>query len=1193
VSSAASNSTQPPPSPFRAPASRREIRDQLEDMLIKDLLGPAGGEYEEIEEDRHVGDRYLVGMLAPKRQTLPPEQNDELALGIKGSSQDGQADVGAPGSAIPSLCPSSIGMTFSVDASAPGIRVTAKWGFYERVKSETAINPKTGGPAMVWKRRPISGTSKSIALTEGPIQPWIVDNEFPDVVVHGRMRRVGDCYLITLFLVNNQEEPERLRDSSWLFQPELSVDAPDGGTWFTRRATPRDGRFDPLTELEDRAMDMVYRDRVEFGVGHGVSVRAEGVTHAHPPRAMRVTTEVMPAYEVAKQTPPGPDEIPALRELELDMKALSELSAAQLRPKLEPLANAYAEWILQQRARVDDPAVGLDTHRQAAEEALAACDTARQRIVDGIALLESSPDAAKAFAFANRAMWLQRTRSIYAQERRRGQTVTPEQCDQPANRRWFPFQLAFVLLNLPSLADLHHPDRTDPVAATGDLLWFPTGGGKTEAYLGLAAFAMAIRRLRPLVGGHVGTDGVAVLMRYTLRLLTIQQFQRASALICACEFLRREAIAAGDASWGQTPFRIGLWVGYRTTPNTTAQSAEALRSDHGHWQGGSFGSPAQLKHCPWCGCEIRRGQGDIRVDPYPGGAARTLMFCSDPLGRCPFSAAKSPSEGIPAVVVDEEIYRRLPTLLIATVDKFAQMPWKGEVQTLFGRVSGLCPRHGFRSPDLEDSDRHPAAGGHPGTKTIEHPPLRPPDLIIQDELRLISGPLGSLMGLYETAVDELASWEFEGKRIRPKLIASTATIRRSHEQVRSLFQRKVAVFPPHGLDASDNFFARERPPSDEFPGRRYIGICAFGKRLKAALIRTYVALLAASQRLYDTPGSGYGVHADPWMTLVGYFNSLRELGGMRRLVDDDVASRLEDTDQRGLARRRKPFVEELTSRKASTEIPDTLDRLEVSFDPVEDARRLQARRAGQVVGPGPIDVMLATNMVSVGVDVKRLGLMVVSGQPKSTAEYIQATSRVGRSHAGLVVTVLNWARPRDLSHYERFEHFHATFYKHVEALSVTPFASRAIDRGVAALLVAMVRLGQTKYNTNLAAGQIDPSDPLFAQAIAKIRDRAAQVTGSEELGREVEESLKGLVNHWQARAADRSSGSRLGYQSERDDVTRGLLEKAGMGSRSPFTCLNSLRDVEPSVGLIMDDRELDVSVPEVPEGDDLDAEVQL
>jgi hypothetical protein len=449
------------------------------------------------------------------------------------------------------------------------------------------------------------------------------------------------------------------------------------------------------------------------------------------------------------------------------------------------------------------------------------------------------------------------------------------------------------------------------------------------------------------------------------------------------------------------------------------------------------------------------------------------------------------------------------------------------------------------------------------------------------------------MGLYETAVDELASWEFEGKRIRPKLIVSTATIRRSHEQVRSLFQRKVAVFPPHGLDASDNFFARERPPSDEFPGRRYIGICAFGKRLKAALIRTYVALLAASQRLYDTPGSGYGVHADPWMTLVGYFNSLRELGGMRRLVDDDVASRLEDTDQRGLARRRKPFVEELTSRKASTEIPDTLDRLEVSFDPVEDARRLQARRAGQVVGPGPIDVMLATNMVSVGVDVKRLGLMVVSGQPKSTAEYIQATSRVGRSHAGLVVTVLNWARPRDLSHYERFEHFHATFYKHVEALSVTPFASRAIDRGVAALLVAMVRLGQTKYNTNLAAGQIDPNDPLFAQAIAKIRDRAAQVTGSEELGREVEESLKGLVNHWQARAADRSSGSRLGYQSERDDVTRGLLEKAGMGSRSPFTCLNSLRDVEPSVGLIMDDRELDVSVPEVPEGDDLDAEVQL
>jgi hypothetical protein len=218
------------------------------------------------------------------------------------------------------------------------------------------------------------------------------------------------------------------------------------------------------------------------------------------------------------------------------------------------------------------------------------------------------------------------------------------------------------------------------------------------------------------------------------------------------------------------------------------------------------------------------------------------------------------------VVVDEEIYRLLPALLIATVDKFAQLPWKGATQMLFGQVDKKCSRHGFRSPDLDDKDAHPASGKWPRARSSEHGLLRPPDLIIQDELHLISGPLGTLVGLYETVVDHLSTWEVDGQKVRPKVIAATATIRRAGQQMHALFLRQVNIFPPQGLDVEDNFFARQRQSSETTPGRRYIGICANGRRIKAALIRVYVAHLSAAQVLYNK----YGAAADPWMTLVGY-----------------------------------------------------------------------------------------------------------------------------------------------------------------------------------------------------------------------------------------------------------------------------------------------------------------------------------
>ena len=353
----------------------------------------------------------------------------------------------------------------------------------------------------------------------------------------------------------------------------------------------------------------------------------------------------------------------------------------------------------------------------------------------------------------------------------------------------------------------------------------------------------------------------------------------------------------------------------------------------------------------------------------------------------------------------------------------------------------------------------------------------------------------------------------------------------------------------------DNFFSRQRPPSESMPGRRYLGICANGRRIKAALIRVYVAHLSAAQVLYNK----YGVAADPWMTLVGYFNSMSELGGMRRLVDDDVSSRLWKMEDRGLAKRSKPLVEELTSRKSSTVIPEVLGKLELGF--------------GTPDGGRPIDVLLATNMISVGVDVKRLGLMVVTGQPKTTAEYIQATSRVGRASPGLVCVVFNWAWPRDLSHYEQFEHYHATFYQQVEALSVTPFAPRALDRGLAALLTSYVRLTGTEFSRNDTAGDVMKADaiPYFAEAFNDIARRAEEVTYGSEAAARVRPALEKLQAYWLRKA---SRLPNLGYKTRNDGKTLGLLRDPERGRWEPFTCLNSLRDVEPTVNLILDERGL-------------------
>lgn len=1176
---------------------RTYVRELLQLAVVDDLLGPAGGPHERIV-DMSVRDRYLVGRLAPREAARGgieglegPLAEDEVVEPtdpiVPGRYEPGAEFGTATGRVEPesdasdeidaasnqSLVPSSFGMTFCVDGDVERIEIEARWGRYERVPNdEHEIVRKDGSKAKVWQRIPCGG-KLVVPLAEGTIPHQAPDPDHPAVRIQGsvRARNAKGDRLVTLFLVNAQEEPDTNRDTAWLFQPELIVraePATTGRAIFRRRPVLDADGMDP----ERESLEMIYRKRVEFAVGHGVAVHAE-TAEDDPTRAIEVRTTVVPRYEVPVTETPGldPADRPAMRRMVasglLDMQRLAELPVAELVEALNTLTRDYGTWIAEQRSRIGRDVVGYD--RQAAQ-ALDRCEEIRARLQQGIDTLKNDEKALTAFRFANRAMALQRVRSIYALRRRRGEEPDLGELEKRERPSWRPFQLAFLLLSIPSLADPMHADRVQPMEAHADLLWFPTGGGKTEAYLGVAAFTMAIRRLQGKLGGYDGSRGLAVIMRYTLRLLTLQQFQRATALICAMEMLRREALADGDTSLGHEPFTIGLWVGNRVTPGTTEDSHRAIEDirNPGRHQAGAT-SPVQLTSCPWCGSDIAPGR-DVDVDKDRG---RTLVFCGDKKGRCEFSrgkSSKSPHPGIPVLTVDEEIYHRPPTMMIATVDKFALMAWRGEVRTLFGRVSQECERHGLLWPGCACHTGHRASKGLPAATVRSVSPIRPPDLIIQDEFHLISGPLGTMVGLYESAVDELCGWTLDGKTIKPKIVASTATVRKAKEQVNNVFMRRVSVFPPHGLDVEDDYFSVQRP-IDRQPGRRYLGVCSPGSSRPAVLIRVYTAFLTAAQALFER----FGEVADPYMTMVGYFNSLRELGGMRRLAEDDVQTRsyrvrMSMVERPALAQRSVSNIRELTSRVSSQDIPKYLDDLEVKFKATFDPNTGKFVTRWNHSDTRAIDVVLATNMMSVGVDVNRLGLMVVNGQPKGTAEYIQATSRVGRSYPGLVCTVLTWARPRDLSHYETFEHYHATFYKHVEAQSVTPFSPRAMDRGLSGALLSLMRLEYADFSPNEGAAALDrPDKPEILEAIEVLKRRAWNVSENRDIAELAERELKKRADEWAKEA--NVPGRTLAYEKrgERAATTVGLIKSPGIHAWDDWTVPMSMREVEPGVRLIM------------------------
>lgn len=962
-------------------------RKSLVDQLRRDLLGPST-EDEILTQDPPIT-TYPIGVLFPRAadDAAADEQAADLAEedGIDDAPvtkfRDGEDTGYELGVSLANdRRPSSMGLTFAVDPSvSPTVVVRAEAAMYDPidvqgrvVSAKRAQARSTNDQAEHWRRRCLSLPLATIDVTTPGMQK-------PEPLADGVLLRAlvrkpsepSGTVTVTVTLVNDTRVSDReLQDAFSLFQPRLTVTAPAGEKAFVERPAPLGA-----VDAEQDTGRLLHRHAPTFAVGHGCAAHWEwnpppvGASNTARADVSMVRTELVPTHEVLLT-----DSNPEINSDALVMQDLATLPDARVLSALEELATGYARWIDAKRSEGEQ--LAGTSFEKAAREQLQACETALGRIRRGIRILRNNPDAMHAFKLANEAMAQQRSRSAWVKDGRKG-------APDPASGRWRPFQISFMLLCLEGIVDPDHQDRE-----LADLLWFPTGGGKTEAYLGLIAFTTFLRRIRRQEQGA----GVTVLMRYTLRLLTLQQFERAATLICAMERMR----LADEDLLGSEQISIGMWVGQSATPNKLTVAEDSL-ADLRKGKTLQEKNPVQLHACPWCGTRLDAHQYEVDLH-----AKRMHVRCPNP--TCDFTG------GLPVHLVDEAVYDAHPTLVIATVDKFASMPWREQTAALFNR---------------DRADDTP-----------------PPELIVQDELHLISGPLGTLTGLYETAVDALAN--------RPKVIASTATIRRATEQGRALFDREVRQFPPAGLDARDSWFAVETPPEKK-ASRQYVGLLTPSMSQSTLLIRTYAALLHQALRV-DTPKV-----RDAYWTLVGYFNSLRLLAAAELQVHDDVEAYLEYLAERdGVPKREIKELTELTSRANSSEIPSRLKQIERGL-PHEET----------------VDVLLATNMISVGVDVDRLGLMAVMGQPQTTAEYIQATSRVGRSHPGLVAVMLNSTRSRDRSHYENFQHFHSALYREVESTSVTPFSSRARDRGLHAVVVALARILIPAARQNDWAGRID------------------------------------------------------------------------------------------------------------------------
>jgi hypothetical protein len=1032
-------------------------------------LGPFGGESELL--DRSPVYAYLVGTLYPieRNDASPPaaqtegeEAESAVVDAVEASAADGEPeeqsgdledeDTGLNITGAFGWAPQSIGFSFVHTGRVLSVALSA--GAYARVETRSAgVDAASTGSEPCWRRSPLQAHELVDVTTSGSRLVW-----GGRARLSWRSRRRGSGRLTTVSLSNDARvdsgEAKRHPDQC-LFQVSMSCTDDDGIAPYPNS--------DVSVLDEDRELVFRYRNVPTYAIGHGVAVDWTPAS-----RPTTVSTVIIPSVEVpAIRARAGTGSIYSMRWLSDEA-----LDADAFATALAPVVDDYRAWIAAQARQSDDVGEGS---REVADRIVARQRRAASRIEEGIALLAQDSPVLTSFRMANRAMRWQmlRQRGLVSADALHDEVASVDLGE--SEPQWRPFQLAFILSALASTVNEDHEDRE-----LVDLIWFPTGGGKTEAYLGLATIEMIRRRL---VARHKG-GGLAVLTRYTMRLLTAQQFQRASTLICALELIR-----GSDERLAETPaFSIGLWLGNTTTPGTYKAAEKQMRQVRSQRRPEN---PFQVLECPWCSESIM--PGDQSADEAAYGVRATShgfeMFC--PEASCPFHRE------LPIQVVDEGLYDHPPTMLVATVDKLARLAWIPQGSTLFGTAGNSLP----------------------------------PSLVIQDELHLLSGPLGTIVGIYEAAISALLRW----RGTAPKVVASTATTRASASQVEGLMAKSVESFPPAGLDADDNFYSE---PDPEAAGRLYLGV------MPQAHTPSWAIGQLATEML-DAPHSvGLGGRAqDAYWTLVVYHNSLRELGRTVTILRDDVPANLDRREVAGETARHigSDGVHELNGNVDSTELIALLLRLERGPDE-----------------PQVIDALATTNIMSVGIDVSRLGMMLVNGHTKTTSEYIQATSRVGRGKTpGLVVTMFRSGKPRDRSVYESFGAYHQAFYRFVEPSSVTPWSLQARKRALRAALVILIRHG-AGLNGNQDAAYFDPDSQMVKKAVALLRAHVSVADARE--AEQVFEEIDRAVDDWvEARIRAESCGKKLKYDS-RDQDERLLRQFTDPGRGWPV--MNSMRNVD-------------------------------
>lgn len=1051
-----------------------KARSIVADLLKKDLLGPV----EESEIFAEIPTQYYItGKLYPQDKSCSVEVDEEVSsldsiLENKFDAYDSSISLSNQ------MKPSSMGITFTLKAGITSFCVKGSFAFYKHYdyqdaeKADLDLSKWTdeeNKPKDLWQRES-QNFSQDIQLDpKHPIQSLNLEGNIELRTIIKRLSDSNEMVVSVVLLNMNKACDNVVIDAEkCVFQPFLMIEA-TASEMNKNIFTKVEQRTYLSTDHEILNLELVYFDVKNYAQGHGCAVKWD-ISAKEP---LWVCTEFIPDYNLKQmraQTLDGEDFASIF-----SMKYLANPNnKKEVISQMTRFAEKYHKWIN-----------SLDIESLEVDEKLKAegrinkkkCITSYNRICDSIKCLNEDSSAYRSFAFANEAMFTQRKRSLEIQNK-----------DVDENKiLWRPFQLAFILQELTSFINPESNDRK-----IADLLWFPTGGGKTEAYLGVAAFAIFLKKIH-----DPQSDGTLVIMRYTLRLLTVQQFERASTLVCAMELIRRQH----SDILGPHEISIGLWAGQGLTPNKIDDANSALlKMKSGANVDKSKSNPVQVHICPWCGTHL--DCADYSVNEH-----RMIIRCPGKMRdnantQCEFH------DGLPIHLVDESIYHYTPTFLVATVDKFAQLPLNDAPKALFGIGNGRSS----------------------------------PELIIQDELHLISGPLGTMCGLYEAAILQLCN----NRGVPVKVIASTATIRNASNQIKALYGREFSQFPPQGITAKDSFFAIEASEENS-PARLYLGVMGVGTTVTTALIRINAALWFATRYLQKENFSDSVI--DSFWTITGYFNSLRELGGAATQIIDDVSSRLQYLLKNKFAKYAAglsilpPNYTELTSRKSSEELTNDIQiNLKKQFKRNNDNNDVY-------------DFLLATNMISVGVDVGRLGTMVVLGQPKTNAEYIQATSRVGRETPGLVIALYNMMRSRDRSHYEQFTQYHSAFYRYVEATSLTPFSDRARDRGLHALFVALCRYLDPSISDNKKACNFNPELPIVSK-VMKIIDEIVRNIDPEEV-EAVNYELSSIVEEWTNRI---SSCSDLEYKNYQDNECSLLKDDINIDDR--FRTMGSMRSVD-------------------------------